>query len=151
MAKRDRDSRAEHARRQDAARRRGYSSAYRARIARMQELYPGISRKGARGHPSRDEREIIRFIKAIRKAPAESQVLFAGIERQPDGTWRFGRFDMLPGDGSDIVAIEVEPSPMWHAIDDAMRAAGIQPLGADYFRQLLSWIDEDMVELEEAA
>lgn len=156
MAKRDRNSSAEHARRLDVARQRGFSSAYTERIARAEARYPDMSRRFYRGHRTPDERAILAFARAVRRSPEGSQVLFAGIERQPDGTWRVGRFDLLPGDGSDIVAIEVEPSPLWHEIEAAMTAAGIVPIGGKYLQAMLEWIDKDIGDMvavaeEEAA
>lgn len=94
MARR-RNFSAEAARRNELARERGYTSYYAERIARAERQHKGISKAAARGHPSRDERSVASFLKFIRSQPDEAQVAFTSLERQPDGTFKRGRFDVL--------------------------------------------------------
>jgi hypothetical protein len=92
---RPRDYKAEAARRNEAARTRGYSSYYAERVARAEKQHKGISRAAARGHATPDEREVARFLRLLKTQPADAQVAFTSLDRRKDGTYGRGRFDVL--------------------------------------------------------
>lgn len=94
MARR-RDFSREAARRNELARSQGYSSYYRLRLARARSQHKGISTGAARGHPSRAETQVAAFLRFIKSQPQDAQVAFTGLDRQTDGTYKQGRFDVL--------------------------------------------------------
>ena len=132
MARR-RDYRAEAARRTELARARGYSSYYQERLARARKAHPRISTSAARGHATPAEREVNRLLRTIRRLPPDAQVAFTGIDRQKDGTWRVGRFDILTDDGDEFFEIDADVlEKRIKEIADALAATGIAVIGAKY-------------------
>lgn len=132
MARR-RDFSREAARRNELARERGYASYYQERIARAKRAHPGISKGAARGHPSAQERKVNRLLRTIRKLPPDSQVAFTGIDRQPDGTWKTGRFDVLSDDGDSHFEIDADVlQKRITEIADEIADTGIAVIGARY-------------------
>ena len=132
MARR-RNYSAEAARRNELARERGYASYYEERIARARKAHPRISKAAARGHASPQEREVNRLLRTIRKLPPDAQVAFTGIDRQKDGTWRTGRFDVLSDEGDMVFEIDAGVlDDRIGEIADALAGTGIGVIGAKY-------------------
>lgn len=136
MARR-RDYRAEAARRNELARSRGFSNYYAERVARARKQHPGISKAAARGHGSPAEKEVNRMLRKIRKLPPDAQMAFTGIDRQKDGTWLLGRFDVLTDDGDEMFEIDADVlEKRIKEIADALAATGIAVIGAKYMAQM---------------
>ena len=132
MARR-RDYRAEAARRNELARSRGYASYYQERLARARKAHPRISTSAARGHATPAEREVNRLLRTIRRLPPDAQVAFTGIDRQKDGTWRVGRFDVLSDEGDLHFEIDADVlEKRIGEIADALAGTGIAVIGAKY-------------------
>lgn len=145
MARR-RDYRAEYQARQRRARAAGFSGYYGQRVSRYQARHPGATRSAARGHARAGEREAERFLRQLRRGyPPGSSIHFAGTDRQPDGTWRRARFDVLGGDGEeDSFEIPEEALGRLPEIRDAIAATGVAVLGADYLEKMVDWVEEEM-------
>jgi hypothetical protein len=123
-----------------------WKAEYAARIARYQREHPGASRSAARGHAGGAEKEADRFLRRLRRglAPASS-IHFAGTDRQPDGTWRRARFDLLGGDGEeDTFEIPEEALARLPEIRDAIAATGVAVLGADYLESMVEWVETEL-------
>jgi hypothetical protein len=72
-------------------------------------------------------------------------VHFAGTDRQPDGTWRTARFDVLGGDGTEATyIIDEDALGRLPEIRDVLAATGIAVLGGDYLETMVEWVDEHM-------
>lgn len=121
-----------------------WKAEYAARIARYQREHPGASRSAARGHPGSGEREADRLLRKLgRISPRGSEIHFAGSERQPDGTWRRARFDVLGSDGTDeTFEIPFEALGRLPEIRDAIAAAGFPTLGGSYLDSMVAWVEE---------
>lgn len=143
---RKRDYPAELARRNQAARRRGYSSYYQERLARARKARPGISTTAARGHARAGEREALRLLKAVRRLPPDAQIAFTGLDRQRDGTWRQARFDIIAPGGYDATFIIDEPGLyLLPQIADSIAATGITVLGAQYLSQMVDTLEQQQL------
>lgn len=136
MARR-RNFSAEAARRNELAREQGYSSYYRLRLARARKARPGITRAAARGHGTVDEREALRLIRLIPQLNPDSMISFTGTDRQRDGTWRVGVFDVLTDDRGDM-QFRIGESGLYllTAVANAIRDAGWANLGAQYLSEI---------------
>lgn len=137
MARR-RDYRAEAARRNELARERGYASYYQERLARARRAHPRISTAAARGHASAQEKEVARLIRRIKRMGPGDQIAFTGIDRQPDGTWKRGWFDIIPADDPlEVYVIDADVlMPRLSEIADAAADTGIAVIGAQYMAKM---------------
>ena len=148
MARR-RDYRAEYQARQRRARAAGFSGYYGQRVERFERRHPGASRSAARGHAGGGEREAGRLLRRLRDLPPGSEIHFAGTERQPDGTWRRARFDVLGGDGAEqTFEIPEEALGRLPEIRDAIAASGAPTLGGSYLDSMVKWVEDHELELE---
>ena len=121
-----------------------WKAEYAARIARFERQHPGASRSAARGHPGSGEREADRLLRRLSKLPRGSEVHFAGTDRQPDGTWRRARFDVLGGDGQEqTFTIPEEALGRLPEIRDAIAASGAPTLGGSYLDSMVAWVEEN--------
>ena len=120
-----------------------WKAEYAARIARFERQHPGASRSAARGHAGSGEQEAGRLLRRLRSLPERSEIHFAGTERQPDGTWRRARFDVLGGDGrEDTFTIPEESLGRLPEIRDAIAASGAATLGGSYLDAMVTWVEE---------
>lgn len=125
-----------------------WKAEYAARIARFEREHPGASRSAARGHPGSGEREAGRLLRRIRELGAGSEIHFAGTDRQPDGTWRRARFDVLGSDGQESTfTIPEESLGRLPEIRDAIAASGAATLGGAYLDVMVTWVEEHEGEL----
>lgn len=122
-----------------------WQAEYAARIARYQARHPGASRSAARGHAGAGEREADRLLRQLgRGLPDGSSIHFAGTERQPDGTWRRARFDLLGGDGTESTfEIPEEALNRLPEIRDAIAGSGAAVLGASYLEKMVDWVEQN--------
>ena len=126
-----------------------WKAEYAARIARFERRHPGASRSAARGHAGGGEREAGRLLRRLRDLPPGSEIHFAGTERQPDGTWRRARFDVLGGDGAEqTFEIPEEALGRLPEIRDAIAASGAPMLGGSYLDSMVKWVEDHELELE---
>lgn len=120
-----------------------WKAEYAARIARFEREHPGASRSAARGHAGAGERQADALLRRLGKLPRGSEIHFAGTERQPDGTWRRARFDVLGGDGrEDTFEIPEEALGRLPEIRDAIAASGAPTLGGSYLDSMVKWVEE---------
>lgn len=125
-----------------------WKAEYAARIARFEREHPGASRGAARGHGGTGEREAGRLLRRLRDLGSGSEVHFAGTERQPDGTWRRARFDVLGSDGVETTFVIPEESlGRLSEIRDAIRESGAVTLGQSYLDAMVTWVEEHEGEL----
>lgn len=134
---RARNYRAEAARRNELARSRGAGSYYEQRIKRAQKEYPGISRAAARGHGTDAEKEAMRLNRLVPKLNPDTMIAFTGTDRQPDGTWVVGVFDVLTDDRGDL-QFRIGPSAhyMLPTIARTISDTGWANLGAKYLSMM---------------
>jgi hypothetical protein len=127
-----------------------WAAEYAARIARFERRHPGASRSAARGHSGGGEREADRLLRQLaRLSPQRSEVHFAGTDRQPDGTWRRARFDILGSDGSEqTFVIPFDALGRLPEIRDAIAAAGFPTLGGNYLDSMVEWVEENEPQAE---
>ncbi len=112
-------------------------SEYQERIRRARRAAPGASRRELAGHGSEDERQARALLRSIRKLPPDALVVFTGVDRRADGTWTTARFDVLVPDGTDQTwLIGPDGHRLLPAIADAISAAGLGVLGADYMEKM---------------
>ena len=140
-ARSPRDFKLEAARRNELARRQGFSNYYAKRVSRAEAARPGISRRAARGHPRGGERSAAALIRAIRRMPKDGQISFMGTDRQADGTWNSAWFGLLPGD--EEYTISQDGLYQLSYIADVIAATGITVLGAKYLASMITYIEED--------
>ena len=120
-----------------------WKAEYAARIARFEREHPGASRSAARGHAGAGERQADALLRRLGKLPRGSEIHFAGTERQPDGTWRRARFDVLGGDGREqTFTIPEEALGRLPEIRDAIAASGAPTLGGSYLDAMVKWVEE---------
>lgn len=119
-------------------------SEYRERIARAERKRPGISRSAAAGHPSAEERRAARFFDRLRGEGPDTLVMFVGLDRQADGTWRRAGIDVFPADG-DAYSIELSARnlPRLRELQAVLSSIGVAPIGAKYLQRMLAWVGED--------
>ena len=121
-----------------------WKAEYAARIARFEREHPGASRSAARGHAGSGERGADRLLRRLAKLPQRSEIHFAGTDRQPDGTWRRARFDVLGGDGQEqTFTIPEEALGRLPEIRDAIAASGAATLGGSYLDAMVKWVEEN--------
>jgi hypothetical protein len=121
-----------------------WKAEYAARVERYTRAHPGASRSAARGHGAAGERDADRLLRRLKRLPAGSSVHFAGADRQPDGTWRTARFDVLGGDGTeDTYEIDEPALGRLPEIRDFLASTGVVVLGADYLDTMVEWVDEN--------
>ena len=126
-----------------------WKAEYAARIARFERQHPGASRSAARGHAGSGEQEAGRLLRRLRSLPESSEIHFAGTERQPDGTWRRARFDVLGGDGrEDTFTIPEEALGRLPEIRDAIAASGAATLGGSYLDAMVKWVEDHELQAE---
>ncbi len=143
MAKRPRNYAAEYARRVQAARARGATGYYQERLQRARRARPGITTGAARGHARGGERAAQTLVRAVRRLPADGQIAFTGVDRQPDGTWLTARFDLLNG-GDQTFLVTQDGLHMLPHIADVIAATGINVLGAKYLAKMVDAQDEQL-------
>lgn len=119
----------------------------------MKRAHPGISNRAAAGHPSAEEREITRFFDRLRGESSDSQVMFVGLERQPDGTWRRAGVDVFPADGSEPYSVELSQQNLarLRELQNVLAGAGITPIGAKYLQAMVDWAEAHEDDVDEVA
>jgi hypothetical protein len=123
-----------------------WAAEYAARIARYERQNPKASRSAARGHAKPGERAADELLRRLAKLPKGSSVHFAGTDRQPDGTWRTARFDVLGGDGTESTYTIYGDEGLRRLPDirDTLAALGVAMLGQSYLSAMADWVEETM-------
>lgn len=137
-----RDYRAEYARRQQLARRRGFSDYYAERVSRAEQARPGITRAQARGHGGLGK--LGRLRRALRRAGDDGYVDFVADGRDAEGRWTEGELSVLDGGETRI---RFGPGELG-LLPEALRMIDASPLtklgNLKYLRQLVGWVEEEL-------